>query len=241
MFPKTNPNFDIKGTSKTHLLGMPESYLDEIFFETEATAFNVPEKNDGHQHDQNLPRRYKSNKKPRKRGKEFKRRDSGYPMPGSSGQDSGPMLSPVFEDVPGSFEYENAGFSIQNESKSTRDDLPYQIPRPEVYGLPSKPQPQNNLNKSCVYNRPIAPHYEPCPSNMNISEYIGDKSHPGKLVFSSDYIFTNEFENPERSIPSTPPTVYPSEHSVWPGNTSSSDKMKHTERIRRHDRDDKVR
>jgi hypothetical protein len=30
---------------------------------------------------------------------------------------------------------------------------------------------------------------------MNLKEYIGDKNHPGKLVFSSDYTFPNVYKN----------------------------------------------
>lgn len=178
-------SFDIHGGAKTHVFGLHKSS-----FETESTPFNIPNVNDNFEEGVlNKGRKYKTNTKGKKKRKQFKRRNSGYPMPDvQTNIENECDIDPLYmqNHLSDSQLYD----FVKDGGVHFGGYIPYHIPRPHVT------QEFNNLNKSEYQTRPTAPQYEPVHGDMNLKEYIGDKNHPGKLVFSSDYIFANEIANP---------------------------------------------
>jgi len=178
-------SFDIHGGAKTHVFGLPKNT-----FETESTPFNIPNVNDNFEEGVlNKGRKYKTNTKGKKKRKQFKRRNSGYPMPDvQTNIENECDIDPLYMQR----HLSDSQFYDFVKDGGVRFDgyIPYHIPRPNVT------QEHNNLNRSEYQTRPTAPQYEPVHGDMNLKEYIGDKHHPGKLVFSSDYIFPNEIGNP---------------------------------------------
>lgn len=203
-------SFDIHGGAKTHVFSLPKNT-----FETESTPFNIPNVNDNFEEGVlNKGRKYKTNTKGKKKRKQFKRRNSGYPMPDvQTNIENECDIDPLYMQR----HLSDSQFYDFVKDGGVRFDgyIPYHIPRPNVT------QEHNNLNRSEYQTRPTAPQYEPVHGDMNLKEYIGDKHHPGKLVFSSDYIFPNEIGNPvfntqETYIPTdgTQQTShYPTHHS----------------------------
>lgn len=209
-------SFDMHGGAKSHVFGLPKSS-----FETESTPFNIPNVNDNFEERVlNKERKYRTNTKGKKKRKQFKRRNSGYPIPNvQKNIENECDIDTLY--MHGHFS--DSQFYDLDKDGGVRFDgyIPFHIPRPCVT------QEQNNLNRSIYQTRPTAPQYEPVHGDMNLNEYIGDKDHPGKLVFSSDYIFANEIANPvfntqERSIPThgsqqTPqyPTYYSNPNEIY--------------------------
>ncbi|CAG2239037.1 unnamed protein product [Mytilus edulis] len=184
------------GNRQTKSFELPDTFVSQAHYEREDEASNRKDVDKMKKNEQG--RRYKANEKAKKKSKPFTRRDSDFPV-------SGFQYTPIEDqqldsdyfhgDSLNAISQETQNYDLENERRFD-GYIPYHTPSFKNE-TPQTNQKQNNLNREEAYRvRPTAPQYEPCPPDFNIQEYLGDKNHPGKLVFSSDYIFANEIANP---------------------------------------------
>lgn len=184
------------GNRQTKSFELPDTFVSQAHYEREDEASNRKDVDKMKKNEQG--RRYKANEKAKKKSKPFARRDSDFPV-------SGFQYTPIEDqqldsdyfhgDSLNAISQETQNYDLENERRFD-GYIPYHTPSFKNE-TPQTNQKQNNLNREEAYRvRPTAPQYEPCPPDFNIQEYLGDKNHPGKLVFSSDYIFANEIANP---------------------------------------------
>ncbi|XP_063398004.1 uncharacterized protein LOC134682970 isoform X2 [Mytilus trossulus] len=203
------------GNRQTKSFELPDTFVSQPHYEREDETSNRQIVDEIKNNEQR--RRYKSNEKAKRKSKPFARRDSDFPVSGfqytpiedqqldSDFPASGFQYTPIEDqqldsdyfrgDSINAISQETQNYDLENERRFD-GYIPYHTPSFKNE-TPQTNQKQNNLNREEAYRvRPTAPQYEPCPPDFNIQEYLGDKNHPGKLVFSSDYIFANEIANP---------------------------------------------
>ncbi|XP_071121020.1 uncharacterized protein [Mytilus edulis] len=184
------------GNRQTKSFELPDTFVSQAHYEREDEASNRKDVDKMKKNEQG--RRYKANEKAKKKSKPFARRDSDFPVSGfqyTPIEDQQLDSDYVHGDSLNAISKETQNYDLENERRFD-GYIPYHTPSFKNE-TPQTNQKQNNLNREEAYRvRPTAPQYEPCPPDFNIQEYLGDKNHPGKLVFSSDYIFANEIANP---------------------------------------------